>query len=151
MSDYNKQYKEYEDLQNFPEYQENDQNLKSLVTESQILSELNNYTNPALTSSEIQFDEEKMIVNPVKIAQPKYIKKNEIYEENKPIMKGAYQFPDKEKQKVKTTKPIVQKTIVITENDDIDKILQDSTIFGSKMEVPLPTQSTIQNLCESII
>ena len=151
---------EFTEYQNYKEYQENEKyqynnnnnNLKSLVTESQIMSELNNYTNPSLTSSEIQFDENKMIVKPAKYAEPRYIKEKEVYEVLKPVTKQIVQLPTKKKQKVKTTKAVIKEAIVISEDDDLNKILQDNKIFGSEIDAPLPTQSIIQNLCkESII
>ena len=98
---------EFTEYQNYKEYQENEKyqynnnnnNLKSLVTESQIMSELNNYTNPSLTSSEIQFDENKMIVKPAKYAEPRYIKEKEVYEVLKPVTKQIVQLPTKKKTK----------------------------------------------------
>lgn len=138
--------KENKEFHKFPEYQDN-LNLKSLPTESQVISDLNNYTNPTLKASEILFDETKMIVNPVQYAEPKYIKEKQIYEERKKVIKEVVQLQPKNKKKVKTVKTIINKPIVISENEDLDKFLKENKFFN-QVEVPIPTKSTIQNLLE---
>ena len=135
----------------FPEYQDNYNQLYA-GTESQIINQLNTYENPALTYEEMNFDKNQMVEKPSVYSQPKYIKDTKTYEKMKPISKQIRQLPTKRKQKVKTTQPVYNKTIVLSENDDLDNILKNSQFLKQNVHVPLPTQSTIQNLCkESVI
>ena len=109
-------------LSNFPEYQENDPNKAFAGTESQIFNEINNYTNPDLKASEIYYDQKDLIVQPKQYAKPKYIKEKEVYEVLKPVTKDVVKLPVKHKEKIKTTKPVYNKTIVVTENKIFKKI-----------------------------
>ena len=60
-------------------------------------------------------------------------------------------LPVKHKEKIKTTKPVYNKTIVVTENEDLNQLL-DNNNFLYQAEAPIPTKSVIQNLCkESVI
>ena len=138
------------EYQNFPKY-ESKYNTSLLGTESQVLEELNNYQNPTLLSTEMKYDKSKMIVKPAIYSEPKYIKEKKTYEVLKPITKDVMQIPDKRKHKVKTTKTIYNKEIVIGENEDLNLFLLDNAKFEQEVNVPLPTKSTIQNLCKDSV
>ena len=82
------------DYSKFPQYQSLINNAYA-GTESQILSELNDYQNPTLTSTEMQFNENDMIVKPAIYSEPKYIKKKEVHETLKPISNEVKILPTK--------------------------------------------------------
>lgn len=134
----------------FPQYQSVINNAYA-CTESQILSELNDYQNPTLTSTEIQFNENDMVVKPAIYSEPKYIKKKEVHETLKPISNEVKFLPTKTKQKVKTLDTFYNKTIILSENDDVNQILQNNQMFEQQINPPLPTQSTIANLCKDSV
>ena len=138
------------DYSKFPQYQSLINNAYA-GTESQILSELNDYQNPTLTSTEIQFNENDMIVKPPIYSEPKYIKKKEVHETLKPISNEVKILPTKTKQKVKTLETFYNKTIVLSENDDVNQILQNNQMLEQQINPPLPTQSTIANLCKDSV
>ena len=138
------------DYSKFPQYQSLINNAYA-GTESQILSELNDYQNPTLTSTEMQFNENDMIVKPAIYSEPKYIKKKEVHETLKPISNEVKILPTKTKQKVKTLDTFYNKTIILSENDDVNQILQNNQMFEQQINPPLPTQSTIANLCKDSV
>ena len=136
---------------NIPEYQENDYNKVYAGTESQIMNEINNFQNPSLKASEMYYDQKKVIVKPQQFAKPKYIKEKEVYQVLKPVTKDVAQLPVKKKEKVRRAKVVVNKPIVVTGNDELNKILEKD-YFLQQVEAPIPTNSVIQNLCkESVI
>ena len=137
---------EYKD---FPEYQEN-YNQSIVGTESQIINQLNTYENPILTSTEMKFDQNDMIVKPAIYSHPKYIKEKETNETKKPIVKQVVQIPSKKKHKVKTAQTVYNKEIVLSENDNLEEFLQNNYLQDN-INVPLPTQSTIQNLMQQSV
>ena len=136
---------------NFPQYQSK-YNKQYAGTESQILSEINNYQNPILSSAELKFDQNDMVIKPAVYSEAKYIKEKDTYETLKPITKQVVQLPTKTKQKVKTTKTVYNKEIILSEKDDLNQFLQNNQFFEQEIDVPIPTKSTIANLCkESVI
>ena len=140
------------EYQNLPPYQSAMANQSMYATtESTIMRDLNNYTNPVLSSTEMKYDEKDVIVQPAKYEEPRYIKKNEVYEEKAPEFKGLVNLPSKKKEKVRTTKTIYNKEIVVTSDEELNRVLADPTIFGEQAEFPLPTQSTILNLCKDSV
>ena len=138
-------------ISKYPEYQENDYKKSYAGTESQIITQLNNYTNPILLSTEMKYDQSEMIVAPAEYAKPKYIKEKNTYEVLKPLTKQVVELPIKRKQKVKTVETVYKKEIVISENEDINKILENNNLFSTEEETPMITQSVIQNLCKDSV
>ena len=138
------------EFQDFPKY-ESQYNTSQAGTESQVLSELNNYQNPTLLSTEMNYDKNNMIVKPAIYSQPKYMKEKKTYEVLQPITKEVMELPTKRKHKVKTTKTVYNKEIVLGDNDDLTQLLLDNAKFEQQVNAPLPTQSTIQNLCKNSV
>ena len=135
---------------NFPQYQSIINNAYA-GTESQILSQLNDYKNPTLTSTEMQYNENEMIVKPAIYSEPKYIKKEEVHETLQPIAKEIKLLPIKTKQKVRTLDTVYNKTIVLSDKDDLNELLQNNQMFEQQVNAPIPTKSTIANLCKDSV
>ena len=135
---------EFKEYSSYPEYNFNniEQGMESIN-----ISEFTNYKNPTLLSDEINYNEENLIVRPPKYVKPKYKEVQTTYKVLKPIIKEPVTLPVKRKEKVKTIDPVYNKTIIINGENGYNNIIE-----YDKQDYPLPTQSTIKNLCkESII
>ena len=133
---------EFKEYSSYPEYNNIGQGMESIT-----ISEVANYKNPTLLSDEINFNEEDVIIKPTKYAKPKYKEVQKTYKVLKPIIKETVTLPVKRREKVKIIDPVYNKTIIINGENGYNNILE-----YNKQDYPLPTQSTIQNLCkESIV
>jgi len=79
--------------------------------------------------------------------KPKYQEVKNTYEILKPITKQIMELPIQTKKKIKTTKTIYQKEIIVENEEELNKILNGENIE----DIPLPTKSTIQNLIKDSI
>ena len=135
------------EFKEYSSYPENNNNNIEQGMESITISEVSNYKNPTLLSDEMNYNEEDVIVNPTKYVKPKYREVQKTYKVLKPIIKETVTLPVKIKEKVKIIDPIYNKTIIINGENGYNNIIE-----YDKKDYPLPTQSTIQNLCkESVI
>ena len=127
-------------------YQEYNINNIEQGMESITISEFAHYKNQTL-SDEINYNEEGIIVKPPKYAKPKYREVQKTYKVLKPIIKDTVTLPVKRKEKIKIIEPVYNKTIIINGENGYNNIIE-----FDQQNYPLPTQSTIQNLCkESVI
>ena len=127
-------------------YQEYNINNIEQGMESITISEFAHYKNQTL-SDEINYNEEGIIVKPPKYAKPKYREVQKTYKVLKPIIKETVTLPVKRKEKVKIIDPVYNKTIIVNGENGYNNIIE-----YDQQNYPLPTQSTIQNLCkESVI
>jgi len=108
-------------------------------------------TDPNLLSLEIKNMGDKDEINKsIKYAKPKYMEVKKTYEVMKPITKEAIQLPTKQSKKIRTTKPVFQDPIYLNK-DQMSQALKDNKYFGEEANIPLPTQSTINNLCKASV
>ena len=85
----------------------------------------------------------------IKYEDPQYQSVKNTYEVLKPITKQVMELPPMQKKKIKTAKTIIQKEIVVNNEEELNKILQGENLTNE--EIPLPTKSTIQNLLKDSI
>lgn len=136
---------EFIEYNSYPEYNGSNDIKQSM--ESINISEIANYKNPTLLSDEINYNEEDVIVKPTKYVKPKYKEVQKTYKVLKPIIHEPVTLPVKIREKVRTIDPVYNKTIVLSGEEEYNNIIE----YGNQ-NYPLPTQSTIQNLCkESVI
>ena len=115
--------------------------------ETYTASQLQSYADPAFLSAELRnMGNQDMINKPLKYAKPKYIEETETYKVLKPITKEAVELPTKRSNKIKTTKAVYQAPIYVDGKEQLNQLLNDQN-FGYDSNIPLPTQSTINNLC----
>ena len=108
-------------------------------------------TDPNLLSLEIKNMGDKNEINKsIKYAKPKYMETKKTYEVMKPITKEAIQLPTKQSKKIRSTKPVFQQPIYLNQ-DQMSQVLKDNKYFGEEANIPLPTQSTINNLCKASV
>jgi hypothetical protein len=108
-------------------------------------------TDPNLLSLEIKNMGDKDEINKsIKYAKPKYMEVKKTYEVMKPITKEAIQLPTKQPKKIRSTKPVFQEPIYLNK-DQMSQVLKDNKYFGEEANIPLPTQSTINNLCKASV
>ena len=83
----------------------------------------------------------------IKYEEPQYQEVKNTYEVLKPITKQVVELPPTQKKKIKTTKTVYQKEIIVNTDEELKKVLQDEEYE----EVPIPTKSTIQKLVNSLV
>ena len=141
---------EFQEYNQNPQYEENNNLYQG--TDSIYISEVANYKNPTLLSSEMKYDEKDVIIKPAQYAKPKYREVKNTYEVLKPITKEVVELPTKRKKRIKTMEPVYTKTIIVNGKDELNQILLNNNFIENDMNVPIPTASTIKNLCkESLI
>ena len=116
--------------------------------ESKTISMRSSHNNSILTSKEKKYDPKEIVIQEQKIESPQYQEEENTYEVLKPITKQIMELPLQVKKKVKTTKTVYRKEIVVSNDEELNKILQGEDLFE---EVPLPTKSTIQNLIKDSV
>ena len=117
-------------------------------TESKTISMRSSHNNSILTSKEKKYDPNEIVIQEQKIESPQYQEEENTYEVLKPITKQIMELPIQVKKKIKTTKTVYRKEIVVSNDEELNKILQGEDLFE---EVPLPTKSTIQNLIKDSV
>ena len=100
--------------------------------------------NSLIKSKGKDYDSNKMIIEKTRYEKPKYQEVKNTYEVLKPITKKVMELPVQQKKKIKTTKTIYQKEIIVKNDEELNKILNGEEDYLE--EIPLPTKSTIQNL-----
>ncbi len=116
--------------------------------ESKTISMRSSHNNSILTSKEKKYDPNEIVIQEQKIESPQYQEEENTYEVLKPITKQIMELPIQVKKKIKTTKTIYRKEIVVSNDEELNKILQGDDLFE---DVPLPTKSTIQNLIKDSV
>ena len=116
--------------------------------ESKTISMRSSHNNSILTSKEKKYDPNEIVIQEQKIESPQYQEEENTYEVLKPITKQIMELPIQVKKKIKTTKTVYRKEIVVSNDEELNKILQGEGLFE---EVPLPTKSTIQNLIKDSV
>ena len=86
---------------------------------------------------------------PTKYEEPQYKSVKNTYEVLKPITKQIMELPPTHKKKIKTAKTIYQKEIIVNDEEELNKVLQEVNL--TKEEIPLPSKSMIQNLLKDSI
>ena len=117
--------------------------------ESKEVSLNSSKNNSLIKSKEIEYDPNKMIFEKTRYEEPKYQEVKNTYEVLKPITKQVMELPIQTKKKIKTTKTIYQKEIIVENEEELNKILNGDDDYIE--EIPLPTKSTIQNLIKDSI
>ena len=95
------------------------------------------------TSNKKEYDD-NMIIKSTKYEEPKYEEVHNTYEVLKPITKHVLELPIEKKKKIKIAKTIIQKEIIVNNEEELNRVLNDDNLYNE--EIPLPTKSTIQNL-----
>ena len=111
--------------------------------QSKIVSLKSSHDNSTLTSKEMKYNPNEVIVQPIKYENPQYNEVKNTYEILKPITKQIMELPVQVKKKIKTAKTVYNKEIIVNNEEEINQILNGGEIF---QEIPLPSKSTIQNL-----
>ena len=109
--------------------------------ESRTISKHSSKNSSLIASKENQYS--------IKYEDPQYQSVKNTYEVLKPITKQVMELPPMQKKKIKTAKTIIQKEIVVNNEEELNKILQGEDLINE--EIPLPTKSTIQNLLKDSI
>ena len=104
----------------------------------------------SITNSELQNYniDQNNIQQSTKYAPPKYLEEKNTYETLDPITKTTVYMPTKVSKKVKTVQPYYTQPVYVHGTDELNQYL------GGNMgdpEVPLPTTSTIENLCKDSV
>ncbi len=86
---------------------------------------------------------------PTKYEEPQYKSVKNTYEVLKPITKQIMELPPTHKKKIKTAKTIYQKEIIVNDEEELNKVLQEVNLTNE--EIPLPSKSMIQNLLKDSI
>ena len=116
--------------------------------ESKTISMRSSHNYSILTSKEKKYDPNEIVIQEQKIESPQYQEEESTYEVLKPITKQIMELPIQVKKKIKTTKTVYRKEIVVSNDEELNKILQGDDLFE---DVPLPTKSTIQNLIKDSV
>ena len=111
--------------------------------QSKTISLKSSYDNSILTSKERKYNINEALVEPIKYEKPQYKEVKNTYEVLKPITKHMMELPKTVNKKVKTTNTIYNKEIIVSNEQELNQILNGNNLF---QEVPLPSKSTIQNL-----
>ena len=111
--------------------------------QSKTVSLKSSHDNSTLTSKEMKYNPNEVIVQPIKYENPQYNEVKNTYEILKPITKQIMELPVQVKKKIKTAKTVYNKEIIVNNEEEINQILNGGEIF---QEIPLPSKSTIQNL-----
>ena len=83
------------------------------------------------------------------IKSTKYEEVHNTYEVLKPITKHVLELPIEKKKKIKIAKTIIQKEIIVNNEEELNRVLNDDNLYNE--EIPLPTKSTIQNLIKDSV
>jgi len=116
--------------------------------ESKSVSIRSSHENSILTSKEKKYDPNEVIIQEQQIEKPQYQEVENTYEVLKPITKQVMELPVQVKKKIKTTKTVYRKEIVVTNDEELNKILQGEDLY---QDDPLPSNSTIQNLIKDSV
>lgn len=116
--------------------------------ESKTVSIRSSHENSILISKEKKYDPNEVIIQEQKIEKPQYQEVENTYEVLKPITKQVMELPVQVKKKIKTTKTVYRKEIVVTNDEELNKILQGEDLY---QDDPLPSNSTIQNLIKDSV
>ena len=100
------------------------------------------------TSNKKEYDD-NMIIKSTKYEEPKYEEVHNTYEVLKPITKHVLELPIEKKKKIKLAKTIIQKEIIVNNEEELNRVLNDDNLYNE--EIPLPTKSTIQNLIKDSV
>ena len=112
--------------------------------ESKTISMKSSHSNSGISTKEMKYEPNKIIYKSTKIERPKYQEDENTYEVLKPITRRIVELPLKVKKKIKTTKTVYRKEIIISHEQELNQILQEDLF----KDVPLPSKSTIQNLMQ---
>ena len=112
--------------------------------ESKTISMKSSHNNSGISTKEMKYEPNKIIYKSTKIERPKYQEDENTYEVLKPITRRIVELPLKVKKKIKTTKTVYRKEIIISNEQELNQILQEDLF----KDVPLPSKSTIQNLMQ---
>ena len=112
--------------------------------ESKTISMKSSHSNSGLSSNEMKYEPNKIILKSTKIERPQYKEDEITYEVLKPIKRRIMELPLKVKKKIKTAKTVHKKEIIISNEQELNKVLKDDLF----KDVPLPSKSTIQNLIQ---
>ena len=85
----------------------------------------------------------------MKIKSTIYEEVHNTYEVLKPITKHVLELPIEKKKKIKIAKTIIQKEIIVNNEEELNRVLNDDNLYNE--EIPLPTKSTIQNLIKDSV
>ena len=100
------------------------------------------------TSNKKEYDD-NMMIKSTKYEEPKYEEVHNTYEVLKPITKHVLELPIEKKKKIKIAKTIIQKEIIVNNEEELNRVLNDDNLYNE--EIPLPTKSTIQNLIKDSV
>ena len=100
------------------------------------------------TSNKKEYDD-NMIIKSTKYEEPKYEEVHNTYEVLKPITKHVLELPIEKKKKIKIAKTIIQKEIIVNNEEELNRVLNDDNLYNE--EIPLPTKSAIQNLIKDSV
>ena len=92
---------------------------------------------------------DKLKKESTKYEEPKYEEVHNTYEVLKPITKHVLELPIEKKKKIKIAKTIIQKEIIVNNEEELNRVLNDDNLYNE--EIPLPTKSTIQNLIKDSV
>ena len=119
---------------------------QELVTGSQLDSYV---MDPTKLSYDLKNMEGNELNKPIKYKPPKYTEKiKKTYQVLEPIRQKSVIMPETVSTKVRTTEPIFQKPIYVEGKEALNKALYDEKYFGNEADIPLPTASVINNLCQ---
>ena len=71
------------------------------------------------------------------------------YEVLKPIIKHVLELPKEKKKKIKTSRTIIQKEIIVNNDEELNRVLNGDNL--NNVEISLLTKSTIQNLIKDSV
>ena len=111
---------------------------------SKTISLKSSHNDSEFSSKEMKYNPNNIIFKSTKIESPQYQEPENTYEVLKPITKRIMELPLKIKKKVKTVKPVYRKEIIVSNEQELNQILQNDLF----QDVPLPSKSTIQNLMQ---
>ena len=89
-------------------------------------------------SNKMEYDDNMIIKS------TKYEEVHNTYEVLKPITKHVLELPIEKKKKIKIAKTIIQKEIIVNNEEELNRVLNDDNLYNE--EIPLPTKLTTQNL-----
>ena len=112
--------------------------------QSKTISLKSSHNDSEFSSKEMKYNPNNIIFKSTKIESPQYQEPENTYEVLKPITKRIMELPLKVKKKVKTVKPVYKKEIIVSNEQELNQILQNDLF----QDVPLPSKSTIQNLMQ---
>ena len=114
--------------------------------ESISYSQLGSIMDPVKLSAELKNMKGDVLNRPVKYSQPKYSEVQKTYKVLEPITKKSIRLPEKHSKKIRTTEPVFIDPIYVTGKDGLTTALSKDI---DESNIPLPTASVINNLCQS--